>query len=106
MNDIRWDFAANDVALSGGDFDVTHTCSTQNAALIFNKSAASLTNPYFGVGFEEFYPHLPEWMWGSVESLGEKEIKDDGASIVRLRIVRGEDGITSSAEIFARYRGE
>lgn len=106
MNDLKWNFSANDLTLSGGDFETTYTCSMQNAALIFNKSAASLTNPYFGVGFEEFYPHLPQWMWGSVESLGEKQVKEDGASIVRIRVIAGDDGITSSAEIYARYKGE
>lgn len=104
MRDIKFDFNANDVMISGGDLDEVNICSLQNATMIFNKAAASILNPALGAWFENIYPNLPIWSWGRVEKTGEKMIKDDGAVVARIKISQNEDGETTTAEIQARYR--
>lgn len=104
MTDLKFDFDANDIVISNGDFLPTQICSMQNATLLFNKSAASLTQPQYGIGFEDFYPWLPQWAWGRVEVGAQRQIYSDGALIARVRIQSaGESGV-AAATIEARYR--
>lgn len=104
MTDAKFDFQANDIVISNGGVELVSLCSQQNAMLIFSKSAASLTKPQFGVGFEDFYPLLPKWAWGKVEATAEKQIYDDGALIARVNIFEETASGVVTADIHARYK--
>lgn len=107
MTDLKFDFGINDIVLDGAGHVLTASkCSMQNAALIFNKSAASITKVQLGQGFEEIYPNMPENRFGTYKVNGERQIKEDGAIIATINIVKRQDGITNDVDITARYNGE
>lgn len=107
MTDLRFDFGVNDIVLDkAGNIMTASKCSMQNAALIFNKSAASITQAQLGQGFEEIYPNMPENRFGTYKVNGERQIKEDGAIIATINITKRQDGITNDVDITARYNGE
>lgn len=103
MIDIAWDFSSNDISFQNGDIVLQEPSGTQNAALIFTKQAASITNAAVGIGFEDFYPNLPQWDWGNVTAAGEKQIMADGATFVHIEIFANDNGVTSGVNIEAKY---
>jgi hypothetical protein len=106
MTDLLFDFNINDIVLDNGVFEESYTVSKQNATLIFNKSAASITYPQFGVGFEEIYPYLPASQYGVVEATGERQIMNDGALYATITISKVPVDNETRVEIVARYKGE
>lgn len=104
MTDLKFDFVSNDIEISGGDLDIVTMSSLQNASLIFNKSLASITKPQVGVGFEEYFPNLPQWAWGNIEAKGESQMKNDGAVFYHVEILPTVDGKVNYVKIEARYR--
>lgn len=106
MIDLEFDFNANDMVLSAGDFDGINICSLQNGTLLFSKSAASLLYPEYGIGFEEFYPNLPSYEFGRVQNKAERQMKNDGAFYVRVTILPTDDNKVHDVEIKVKYRGE
>lgn len=101
MTDLQYDFTANDIVISGGDFAMINMCSLQNATLIFNKSAASITAPQYGAGFEEVFANLPRREFGAIQSIGEKLIRSDGAKIAKIAIA--EKNNKTQVSIQAKY---
>lgn len=104
MRDIKFNFETNDIEFLNGTALMEETVSRQNGALIFNKSAASITEPQFGVGFEDFFPNLPSYVFGRVQTIGEEQMRNDGALFSRVTILANEFGHASSVEIEAKYR--
>lgn len=110
MIDFGWDFNLNDFVEIAGDFEIITTCSMQNGEFIFRKSAASLSDPSLGIGFEEFYPHLPKSEYNTVAAEGEKQMIRDGAQYARVvvRDITNDPEITSTGDaeydINVRYR--
>lgn len=106
MKDLAFDFNTNDLILDSIFFNELDICSLQNAAMIFNKSAASILYPEYGVGFDEFYPNLDESEFGQYAVEGERQVKNDGALTVRIQINKRSNNIDHEVEINARYRSE
>lgn len=104
MQDLEFNFETNDIEFQNGTSMITESCSRQNGALIFNKSAASITEPQFGVGFEDFFPNLPSYVFGRVETIGEEQMHNDGALYSHISILANEYGKASSVEIEVKYR--
>lgn len=106
MIDLKWDFNANDIILTSGFFEIGEPVSTQNGALIFNKSAANILRPEVGVGFENYYANIPSNLFGRVQAAGERQMRADGAIVATVRIIEANSGIPGerTADIYVRYR--
>lgn len=106
MTDLAFNFDMNDIVISGGDFDVVTSSGQQNGGLLFNKSATSILAPQYGVGFEEFYPNLPQWEFGNTQAEGEQQMIADGALVARVKINAASGNVPTDVEIYVKYRDE
>ena len=108
MQDIRWDFVRNDVAVvqgdDGGDFAVASTCSQQNAQLLF-KSCVNIFQPQYGTAMEERAYNITDGEVQRIVTRAKSQIREDGASQISILYSRNSEGLYDF-EIGAKYAGE
>lgn len=109
MQDIRWDFVRNDVAVvqgdDGGDFAVASTCSQQNAKLLFIKSCVNIFQPQYGTAMEERAYNITDGEVQRIVTRAKSQIREDGASQISILYSRNSDGLYDF-QIGAKYAGE
>lgn len=109
MEDIKWDFVNNDVAVvqgnAGGDFAVVSTCSQQNALLVFAKACVNIFQPQYGAAVEERAYNITDETVQKIVSKAKSQIRDDGAVQVSIKYSRNSGG-TYDFSVGAQYAGE
>lgn len=86
MKDIRFNFNDNDIDVENGDFAITSTCSQQNAGLMLQKSAVSITQPNFGIGIEDIYANISPNNYIPLAWAGQNQLLKDGALTAKINI--------------------